>query len=253
MSHPAQTARSIAVVLMILAIGVFGLGIWGQMAKPALDQARLDAMALEGPAAFDAVPVPFVLVPLENNWVPSIILGETATVFGVYARIGGVLGLLGLLLISLRPMPVALPDNPESDSLSRIDPPSMAQVQAEQTTEWQRRLAEKMSATSTSKAVSPKIRPGMSLWVIVMVMAGFAGLAVLAAALLLPPEATALPDMSVMLDTGIMSVRALLAGDRAMMMTAVKVIAVICAILVIIRVAGSMRQSAGQGDKLAAH
>lgn len=234
---------------MVLAVLVLGLGVWGQMQQSQLDRARADAMMTDGPAAFDAVPVPLILIPFEQDMIPSFVTGDRGTVFGVFARIGGALGLAGILLFSLRGVAVQAGAR-EEDSANDAEPPSMAAMQAVPTADWQRRLAlrmaERMEAPGSARPGSSIDKPARTLVRIVALIMAFCALVLGAATVVMNGDG--MPALGLLLDQSIMTTRAAFAGDRAALFAVIKVIALICGLLVLLRGVQSLRNGrAGKG------
>jgi hypothetical protein len=258
MSHLARMMQRAAVCLLVLAALVLALGVWGQMQKARLDADRADAMLMQVPAGFDSVPVPFILQPFEAHQVPGFVAGDRSTVFGVFARIGGALGLLGIVLLSIRAVRIPRSEDAEDAEVDAdVEPPTMAQMQATPTADWQRRLADKMAARTAaptrSAAASSSHKPGKSFALFVVAILGFGAMVLGATTFLLPSEPLAMPDMAALLDQSIMTVKADLYGDKILLLGAIKVIAVLCGVFVLLRLILSRRRSASGEDRIAAH
>jgi hypothetical protein len=255
MSHLAQITQRVAGLLVVLAVLVMGLGVWGQVQQTKLDHARAEAMMLDGPAAFDSVAVPFILIPFEMDIIPGFISGDRGTVFGVFARIGGALGVLGIILFSLRAVSIPAVRPADDDDPQEAEPPTMKAVQAAPTADWQHRLATKMAAKSdprgsASRPGSPD-SAGRSLARIVAAIGAFCAL-VLGAAWLMMQDG-ALPDPGLLLDQTIMTLRAALAGDRDALFAVIRIVAPICGGLVLLRLVFTPRKARARRDGMALH
>lgn len=87
MALDTSPLRSPPAVLLLLAAGIFAAGIWGEMnADAAHPAARLIAD---------------VAAPTIRGLVPEA-LGRPETVFGAFAKLGGLVALTGLLLVVTR-------------------------------------------------------------------------------------------------------------------------------------------------------
>jgi hypothetical protein len=87
MANDVRPFRSAAYVLLLVATGIFAAGIWTEMRQAATDPAT--RMMAD------------VVAPLVGDQLPGF-LGSSDTVFGTFAKIGGVVALAGLLLLTLR-------------------------------------------------------------------------------------------------------------------------------------------------------
>ncbi len=152
MSSIARLLHRSAFALLVLSALVMGLGVWGQIEHNRLEQARAETFVTSGEEGVSAMPVPAILRPFEDNMIPPILLGDSGhpTVFGVFSRLGGAIGLMGLLLFTLQGRAPAL-RIPEAEP-AELEPQTMQQAQAAPLAEWQRRLKDKMRDESSEVA-----------------------------------------------------------------------------------------------------
>lgn len=173
---PFRLLRTVRFVLIGLGAVITGCGLWLQ---------------ING--------IPMALAPVLTALRAALAVDPQATAFGMMSRIGGVLGLMGLLGMTLHDIaprrPPAAPDVSDLDAGAPASGPA-ARGQAAQST-WQERLAAK---SAVRPAPGPVARPAFSFAamlrkiIILLVIGAF--LAVLAATLsgYVNPAAPALAD-----------------------------------------------------------
>ncbi len=234
-----------AIGLLIFAALVIGLGIWAQVQQSAFAVARADAVAAQGAAGLNIVPIPLILKPFEGGLVPAFLLDPAGqgTPFGIMAKIGGAIGLLGLLLLPLRQRILpAVPDDIEDLSIEPAIAPSMPQVSAK--SDWQFRLAQKMSAQSAppQKTYKPAGGFGRSLYRVALFLVGIAFI-VLAAVLLLGSSGDAgAVDFAAVADTAMLTGRQAMEGDRDAMIAMAQIAAVSVGLLIVLKVLFTRRK-----------
>lgn len=116
MAQDVRPFRTGAVALFLAAAGFFGAGLWAQLNLAATDPVTRALADVAAPVLRAAIPEA---------------LGQPQTVFGTFAKFGGAVALLGLLLIALhggsapKPAPVAA-----SPQIPRITPRRPADLRA---------------------------------------------------------------------------------------------------------------------------
>ena len=228
-----------AIGLLIFAALVMALGVWAQMQQTALIIARADAVAAQGAAGFNSVPVPILLKPFEAGLIPAFLLDEQGqgTVFGVIAKIGGVFGLLGLLLLPFRVRiaPAAIAD---MDALSIA--PAMPTIAPK--SDWQFRLAQKMADQSALKQQPKTAGFGKTLYRIAVFVVGiaFLGLTVV----LLLGAAGGSGDFGGLAEQTLQTARRAIAGDGDALLFIAQLGAVVVGVLIVLKVLFARRKPA---------
>jgi hypothetical protein len=248
MSSFARLLHRAAVVLLMLAAIVMGLGVWGQIEHNRFQQDRAAASLAEGMTPQSAMPIPSILRPFEEDMIPAFLAGDSGkpTVFGVFSRIGGALGIIGLLLFAVRTAsatqaPAAIRVEEETE------PPSMQEAQAIPMAEWQRRLKQRMADEHREVAAvlrEPRraSRSGAMVYrtILLVVVAAFV---ILSAAVLLGNSQGGV-DIRAFADQIGAQVQAAVAGDRSAMISLGKIAGIgLCALLILGTLLSRLRPS----------
>ncbi|MCX7301276.1 MAG: hypothetical protein NTX73_13055 [Rhodobacterales bacterium] len=229
MSSIARLLHRASFVLLFLSAVVIGLGVWGQIEHNRLGQARAEVFVTLGQEGVSALPVPAILRPFEDNMIPLILLGDSGnpTVFGVFSRLGGAIGLMGLLLFTLRGGAPA-PRLPEAEDVEP-EPPTMQQAQAVPIADWQRRLKEKYEPRQTQTS-------GRLAYRAVLAVVALAFVTLSAAVILGNSGSAANIDFAAMIAQARAQLESALQGDQTSMIALGKMAAVALGIVLILAV-----------------
>jgi hypothetical protein len=115
MAQDVRPFRTGATALFVIAAVIFGLGVWAQVMPQADNPAMEMITKVAAPTLQDSL---------------SPVLGQPETTFGLFARVGGGVALLGLLLLTLRRREPAAPVAP---AMPRVTPRRPADLRAART------------------------------------------------------------------------------------------------------------------------
>lgn len=118
MAQDVRPFRTGATALFLLAAVIFGLGLWAQIAPQASNPAMQMITDVAAPTLLESIP-------------PA--LGRPETTFGLFAKLGGAVALVGLLLLTLRRRGADTPAAPVAPPMPRVTPRRPADLRAMRT------------------------------------------------------------------------------------------------------------------------